>query len=380
MSSHQELIPDPRHWNQAVAARFARLSPLYHQFYQGMQDDPELLALLSLVDPNQPMYVLFFSTVNLLAWRMRHRLLTEFYPYFCSQPRPASDAYPVFWQFCLEYAEALRLLLPHVSLQTNEVTRCANLLPAFELISRRAGRQPLALIEVGASAGLNLNWDRYGYRYGNLLVGDQQASVQLACTLTGTHLPPLPDVMPLIAQRIGIDLAPLDPQSTLDVEWLLACIWPEERERYRLLTAALTVARQHPPTVLTGDACELLPEVLPEVPAEATVCLWHSYALSQGPQAVYERVVEELLEASQVREIYHLALELDPARGPEPRLELFVYREGKLAAYDWLATCAVHGETMAWHGVPTGGQPSRPPRPLARKSGTPPHGDERSCS
>src|SRR5579885_256979 len=192
MSSHQEPIPDPRHWNQAVAARFARLSPLYHQFYQGMQDDPELLALLSLVDPNQPMYVLFFSTVNLLAWRMRHRLLTEFYPYFCSQPRPASEAYPVFRALCLEHAEALRLLLPHVSLQTNEVTRCSNLLPAFELISRRAGRQPLALIEVGASAGLNLNWDRYRYRYGNICIGSEHAPVQISCTLKGPHQPSFP--------------------------------------------------------------------------------------------------------------------------------------------------------------------------------------------
>ncbi|HZO70868.1 MAG TPA: DUF2332 domain-containing protein [Ktedonobacteraceae bacterium] len=357
MSFHQESIPDPRHWNQAVAARFARLSPLYHQFYQGMQHDPELLALLSLVDPNQPMYVLFLSTVNLLAWRMQHRLLTEFYPYFCPHPRPASDAYPVFRQFCLEHAEALRLLLPHASLQTNEVTRCANLLPAFELISRRTGRQPLALIEVGASAGLNLHWDRYGYRYGNLLVGDQQASVQLACTLKGMHLPPFPEAMPLVAQRIGIDLAPLDPHSTLDADWLHACIWPEELHRYQVLAAALQVARQHPVTLLKGDACELLPDVLADVPEEATLCLWHSYALAQGPKVVYEQIVQHLLDASRRREIHHLSLELDPARGHEPRLELFTYREGRLASYDWLASCEVHGEAMTWHGFPTTVQP-----------------------
>ncbi|HZO72739.1 MAG TPA: DUF2332 domain-containing protein [Ktedonobacteraceae bacterium] len=361
MSSHQEIMSDPRQWTQAVAARFARRSPLYHQFYQGMQDDPELLALLSLVDRDQPMYVLFFSTVNLLAWRMQHRLLTEFYPHFCPHPRPAAEAYPVFRQCCLEHADALRLLLPHARLQTNEVTRCANLLPAFELISRRAGRQPLALIEVGASAGLNLNWDRYGYRYDHLLVGDPRSPVQLACTLKGSHLPPFPEVMPLIAQRIGIDLAPLDPQSTLDVEWLRACIWPEELERYRLLTAALQVARQHPVTLLKGDACELLPQVLACVPEEATVCLWHSYALAQGPKVVYERVVEELLEASQARDIYHLSLELDPARGSEPRLELWVYQGGKLASYDCFATCAVHGEAMAWHGVLPAVQPPRRP-------------------
>jgi len=331
-----------------MAASFERLSPLYHQWYLGMQNDPEMLALLALVAPDQPSYVLFFSVVNLLARRMQHPLVTEFSPYFCEAPRSAAEAYPVLRKFCLAHTEELRTLLPSAVLQTNEVTRCANLLPAFELVSRRVSRQPLALIEVGASAGLNLNWDRYRYRYGNMLVGDQHSPVQIACRLKGPHQPPLPEVMPLIATRIGIDQAPLDPCSRLDAEWLQACIWPEELHRYQVLTAAIEVARQHPPTVLTGDACELLPDMLASMPSDAVICLWHSYALSQGPKVIYERVVTQLLEASQTREIYHLSLELDPARGPLPRLELFTYREGNLDAYDWLATCAVHGETMEW--------------------------------
>ncbi|HZO75415.1 MAG TPA: DUF2332 domain-containing protein [Ktedonobacteraceae bacterium] len=357
MSTQKPVLQDPRSWNRSVQASFERISPLYQRFYEGMQGDPELLALLALVETDQPMYVLFFSIINLLARRLRHPLLSEFYPFFCPHPRPASEAYPVFRDFCLSNREGLRLLLPGARLQTNEVTRCANLLPAFELISRRAGRQPLALIEVGASAGLNLNWDRYGYRYGNLLVGDPRSPVQLACSLRGSHLPPFPEVMPLVVQRIGIDLAPLDPTNQLDVDWLIACIWPEEIRRYKLLTAAIELARAHPVRLLKGDACALLPEVLASVPAEATVCLWHSYALAQGPQVVYEQVVQQLLEASRTRDIYHLALELDPARGPEPRLELWVYQGGALASYDWLASCEVHGEAMEWHGFPTSVHP-----------------------
>src|SRR5437660_4629383 len=130
MSSHQQIIHDPRHWNTYAMTSFERISPLYQHFAQGMQSDPEMLALLSLVDTDQPMYVLFFSRVNLLARRLRHPLLTEFYPYFCPHPRPAKEAYPVFREFCLSHREELRILLPHVSLQTNEVTRCANRLPA----------------------------------------------------------------------------------------------------------------------------------------------------------------------------------------------------------------------------------------------------------
>lgn len=357
MSSQEHAVRDLRQWNTYMAASFERISPLYHHFYQGMQEDQDMLALLSLVAPDLPTYVLFFSMVNLLAQRLRHPLLTQFYPYFCDVPRPASEAYPVFREFCLARDADLRLLLPHAVLQTNEVTRCANLLPAFELVSRRAGRQPLALIEVGASAGLNLNWDCYSYRYGEVCIGSEYAPVQLACTLKGLHQPPLPQVMPLVAERIGIDRAPLNPLSRGDAEWLLACIWPEELHRYQLLTAAIEVARKHPPRLLTGDAWELLPDVLASMPSESATCLWHSYALSQGPKVVYEQVVQELLEASLARDIYHLSLELDPARGPEPRLELFTYRQGKMVSYDWLASCEVHGDEMEWHCFSTAVQP-----------------------
>lgn len=357
MSSHQYALHDPRQWNTFMRGSFAHISPLYHHFSEGMQHDPEMLALLSLVDTDQPMYVLFFSMVNLLALRLRHPLLTEFYPYFCPHPRPVSEAYPVFRAFCLDHTEELRTLLPFATLQTNEVTRCANLLPAFEIISRRAGRQPLALIEVGASAGLNLNWDRYGYRYGNLLVGDHTSPVQIACTLKGRHLPPFPEVMPVVAERIGIDLAPLNPLSTLDTDWLLSCIWPEETRRYQVLMAAIALAKKHPPNLLAGDASLVLADVLASIAPEATICLWHSYALTQGPKVVYEQVIQQLLDASQTRDLYHLSLEMDPARWPQPRLELFTYRDGKLASYDWLATCEVHGEQMEWHDFSAAGEP-----------------------
>src|SRR5579885_2596286 len=107
MSSHHSVVPDPRHWNPSVAALFARLSPLYHGFSQGMQDDPDMLALLAQVDPDQPLHVLFLSMVNFLALREPTHPFAEFYPSLCTHPRPAAEAYPVFRAFCLEHAEEL---------------------------------------------------------------------------------------------------------------------------------------------------------------------------------------------------------------------------------------------------------------------------------
>lgn len=130
-----------------------------------MADDPEIQALVALIDPDQPTEVTFFTAVNELLYAGRGDPLAAYYASFTLKPLPAEEAYPAFRAFYLRNEVALRQRLPSMRLQTNEVTRCANLLPAFELVSHRGGRKPLALIEIGYSAGLNLQWDRYRYYY-----------------------------------------------------------------------------------------------------------------------------------------------------------------------------------------------------------------------
>ena len=360
MSLHHDelcdLTPDPRQWGRYTPLTFERLSPLYRLWSSQMRHDEEVQALLALVDTDQPREVLFFSVVNFLLFQAKEHPLADFYPSLCgpscglSSPRPATEAYPVFREFCLNHADDLRHLLPDARLQTNEVTRCANLLPAFEIVSKRGERKPLALIEIGASAGLNLHWDRYHYAYGCANIGNKLSPVQLRCSFTGTQRPLLPAFMPDVASRVGIDLCPLDVTNERDVSWLSACIWPEETERYRLLSAAIEVAQAHPPTLLKGDACDLLPEIIEALPLDVTVCLWHSYALAQGPISVYQQIVHLLMLHSLRRDLYRISLEMDPINWKQPRLELFAYQQGSLATYDWLANCEVHGETMEWIG------------------------------
>ncbi len=344
---------DPRHWESYVPGTMQRLSPLYQQYAHGMTDDAPMQALLSLVDTDQPLPITFFSAVNFLLLRDQTHPLADFYPSLREQPRSAEAVYPFFRNFCLTHEEELRALLPTMRLQTNEVTRCANLLPAFHLIFRRGGHVPLVLIELGASAGLNLLWDSYGYTYQTeteqaYWVNASSAPVQLHCTLQGPHVPLFLTQIPPIARRVGIDLHPLDITSEQDVRWLRACIWPEETHRYTLLDAAIAQAKQHPPELVAGDAADLLPAMLEGLPWDQTVCLWHSYALRQGPVAVRERIQQVLIEQSLRRTIYRVSLEMEPGEWEAPRLELFTYHQGRCVSYDWLATCDVHGSQMCW--------------------------------
>ncbi|HEU5375666.1 MAG TPA: DUF2332 family protein, partial [Ktedonobacteraceae bacterium] len=123
-------------WLSYVAPTLRR-SPLYAHLYEQMQQDPHLFALLALIDPTQPVPVLFFSAVNFLVLQEPTHPFVHWYPYLLPTPRKPEEAYPTFRAFCLEHLDALRALLPTSRLQTNEVRRCANLLPAFELVFQR---------------------------------------------------------------------------------------------------------------------------------------------------------------------------------------------------------------------------------------------------
>ena len=158
--------------------------------------------------------------------------------------------------------------------QTNEPARCATLLPALAQLPA-----PLALIEVGASAGLTLLIDRYSYDYaGHRIAGrDPQAPV-LRCAPQGPV--PLPARPPVIAWRAGLDLNPLDVGRDDDVRWLSCLVWPGEGDREQRLAAAIAAARRDPPVVHRGDLLTDLPALAAQAPAGATLVVYHSAVLA----------------------------------------------------------------------------------------------------
>ena len=155
--------------------------------------------------------------------------------------------------------------------QTNEAGRCATLLPSLAQIAAAGGR-PLALIEVGASAGLTLFPDRYGYEYdagpgspGWLPAGAAGSYPVLGCAVTGPV--PLPAELPQVVWRAGIDLNPLDVRNPDDVAWLEALIWPEQDFRRERLRRAIAVAQADPPLLVAGDLNEQLLALAAQAPS-----------------------------------------------------------------------------------------------------------------
>ncbi|MGY1609297.1 MULTISPECIES: DUF2332 domain-containing protein [unclassified Geodermatophilus] len=169
--------------------------------------------------------------------------------------------------------ERLRATVLARATQTNEPARCAALLPALATIGG-----PLALVEVGASAGLCLYPDRYSYEYDGRRVGPP-SPVQLRCATSGPV--PVPTALPEVVARIGVDLDPLDVTDPDDRAWLRTLVWPGpvEAERLQRFDAAAAIAAREPPTLLAGDLLDRLPDALALVPDGAVPVVVHTAVL-----------------------------------------------------------------------------------------------------
>jgi len=176
--------------------------------------------------------------------------------------------------------------------QTNEVGRCAALLPGFLGVAAHTGR-PLRLLEVGASAGLNLAWSEYRYEAGGFAWGPTGSPVRIAFELSGGQIATAPVE---VAERAGCDAAPVDPGSAEGRLTLLSYVWPDQTARMERLRAALAIAASNPAQVERSGAVEWTAARLTEpAPGRATV-LYHSVVmqyLSEEERDAFGRIVRE---------------------------------------------------------------------------------------
>ena len=246
----------------------------------------------------------FFAAVHFLLFEAPQHELSSFYGSLCREPRPVIQAHHAFRDFVLANTARLIPLLETRITQTNEVGRCSFLLPAFTSVHQSAGGQPLAVIDVGCSAGLHLRWDRYHYDYGGVQAGDPHAHVSLTCELRGRRMPPLPQRFPECRYRLGIDLNPVDLTNPIERRWFDALIWPEHAGRRRLASAAIDELLNDPPRIVKGDAVDVLEPELEKVPSDATLIVYNSAALCQGG-AADEAAIAKILTAFSLRRPSH---------------------------------------------------------------------------
>ncbi len=229
------------------------ISPIYERLSVTVSHDDEVLSLLGLLPPAKRQPNLLFGVVRFLGGPVQ-------------DPAAFRDYVVTGWPVIEEEIRTR-------ATQTNEAGRCAVLLPVLAALP-----QPLALLDVGASAGLCLYPDKYSYRYGDYRIGE--GDPLLDCTATGMALPA---GRPEVVWRAGLDLNPLDVTNPADLAWLDALIWPEHAHRRARLRAAAALATAEPPLLVRGDLVDDLPALAAQAPANATLVVFHTSVLYQVP-------------------------------------------------------------------------------------------------
>lgn len=242
--------------------RFAReeaagQSALYEALALHVADSPRVLAFLARLPKDRQQPNLLFAGVRMIAGAQAS--ISDF-----------DDAMD-------RHQDAIAGLMLTRTTQTNEPGRCAALMP---VLARIEG--PLALIEVGASAGLCLLPDCYAYDWGNhRLAAPPRFGVMAPvfhCKASGDT--PCPVRHPDIVWRAGLDLNPLDVSDDQDVRWLEALVWPEHHARLRHLRQAIAIARTQRPRLVTGDLRQDLGALIAEAPPDAHLVVFHTAVLT----------------------------------------------------------------------------------------------------
>ena len=247
---------------EPVAARYGRFaateahghSALYEAFATGVAGDAALLSFLAELPMEKQRPNLLFAAVRLA----------------CGTAGSFAD----FRQRLLDHKDVVREVMLRRQTQTNEPGRCAVLLPVLAGLPG-----PLALIEVGASGGLCLLPDRYGYDYGEVVLPGEPV---LPCRATGVALPA---GKPEVAWRRGLDLHPVDVTEADQVAWLEALVWPDQPERLSRLRRAVAVAQADPPLVGRGDLRTDTAPLIEEARRFGTVVVFHTAVLAYLPDA-----------------------------------------------------------------------------------------------
>lgn len=271
-------------------------TPIYLAIVHAVADDQEMLERIVATPATSHWPLpLLASTHYLLLAEPEHPLARIY------QGKDDADPVPLFLEFCAERWDEIAELMATRYIQTNECGRTALLGPAFSWVAASTDR-PLALIDVGTSAGLTMIAPYYRLDYGRFgATGPVDSPVVIECDVIG-NAPPIAETLPSFVSAVGLDRNPLDVTDP-DVErWLSACVWPGSPRQPRTL-ASLELGRLHPPRLVAGDALAGLADLVDETDPEAVVVVTTTWVVGYFDGETRQAFVELLTALSHRRTI-----------------------------------------------------------------------------
>jgi hypothetical protein len=340
--------PQTGYWEFFAAEARRGKSPLYETLSLAIGKDPALIALAMRKREGQPPANILLGAVHLLLLQGADHPLPDHYASVRPGAAPAGDPVALFADFVRTHEAVLIPIIESGVTNTNEAGRSATLFPAFDHIAQTTG-QGLHLVELGPSAGFNLNFDRYGYRYLRdgaelMRVGPGDASLVLSCELRGAAVPPLSDISVPVLTRRGLELNPIDLRDPVARLWLKALVWPELTERHDRLDRAIASQLANPVTIFRGDAMKLLGPCIETLPPDGAAVVYHSHVTYQFTAEMRAALDAQLLALSASRPIHRISIEFHEGGYP---IRHGVYAYGAVTQ-TVLGRCDPHGHWLEW--------------------------------
>ena len=345
----------PEVWRRFAEEQCRGYSPLYERICTAVAESDAVLALVADAPPAAWQPNVLLAAAHDLVLRGVDHVLSDIYA-----GRSSVDPGPAFCDLVLAHTDEVAALLATLRTNTNECGRTAVVIPALRWAASRVG-EPVALLDAGASAGLNLNLDRYRIDYADRgSTGPPDSPVTIACEVEGAA--PIDEGAPAIAARCGLDRAPVDLTADDESRWILACVWPDTGRLDRT-RAAIDIARAHPPEVVRGDMVDDLVVTAERLPSHLPLCVVTSWAVAYLRREDRRRFAQQLSAISTSRPVAWISAEgpgvveelgSPPAHHSEGVVPsvvgCVVYDRGGADA-TVLGTCHPHGSWLRWTAV-----------------------------
>ncbi|MGO9971751.1 MAG: DUF2332 domain-containing protein [Solirubrobacteraceae bacterium] len=337
-------------WNHsALVERFAcgdswfADSPLYQVLCRAVVGNEALLDLAAHTRPGQQPANMLMAATHLIVLERPEHPFARFFPSVSGgQAEPPQQAGVEFAAFCAEHRDTIARVLRERLVQTNAPGRAVAIRLALTEVARRVVG-PVTFLDVGSSAGIQLRFDRWAAQIAGRRFGPADAPLVLRCEWRAKHPPPDLDALPAIRARLGVDLAPVDATDPDQRRWLQALVWPEHRDRLAQLTTALSLVATDPPTIVAGDAIDLLPQLAADWLADdIPVVVFHAMVRMHVPadrRAAFDAAITALGDH---RRLLHVSLERATSPSAANDAPVLTLRDSRGPARD-LALAHGHG-------------------------------------
>ncbi len=322
------------------------VSPLYYYLSTRIAKDNDLLRIASFCAERQPIPNLFLAAVHYLLLKNPTEHLAKYYP---TLGGVFEDNIPIelFKEFCLEYEADIIELEQSRVVQTNVLNRCAYLMP---ILSSQFSGQKVNVIDVGASAGLNLNMDKYAYYYdGTYSFGNGEVAIQ---SNVEEGVMPAFSLPVSILNKVGIDQLPIDLTNNDNALWLKALIWADKVTRMKRLGQAIEIAGMENLNMRVGRTIDDFEEIIREQNPDIPLAIYHTHVLYQFSKEERMRFREMLDRVGRDRDITYVAAESslvhDQDWGLNGILVLLTTYTGGVKKCRMLAKTKGHADWIHW--------------------------------